>query len=153
MMTDTFFLTGCFELTKYFVKESMCTQFQSKMTFCITVPLRIPFSSSKFYRTFWSGAVLNYIWPTRFLPDMSGGPTDLRKHWYLNIVAAFRGMHVSPAKHSYCMGDYQESVTTGQTHTDRRRTKWSLCAAAMLRRRHKNETEVLRWHAIGYTCN
>ena len=36
------------------------------------------------------------------------------------------------------MRDYQESVTIGQTdtHTDRRRTKWSLCAA-MLRRRHK----------------
>ena len=30
-----------------------------------------------------------------------------------NIVEAFRGMHVSPAKHSY-MCDYQESVTTGQ---------------------------------------
>ena len=46
-------------------------------------------------------------------------------------------MHVSPAKHSYGMRDYQESVTTGQTdrRTDRRRTKWSLCAA-MLRRRH-----------------
>ena len=38
------------------------------------------------------------------------------------------------------MRDYQESVTTGQTHThtrtDRRRTKLSLCAA-MLRRRQK----------------
>ena len=35
------------------------------------------------------------------------------------------------------MRDYQESVTIGQTdtRTDRRRTKWSLCAA-MLRRRH-----------------
>ena len=31
-----------------------------------------------------------------------------------NIVAAFRGMHVLPAKHSY-MRDYPESVTTGQT--------------------------------------
>ena len=43
------------------------------------------------------------------------------------------------------MCDYQESVTTGQTHTetdgqtDRRRTKWSLCAT-MLHRRHKNYT-------------
>ena len=39
------------------------------------------------------------------------------------------------------MHDYQESVTTGQTQTDRQtdgcRTKLSLCAA-MLRRRHKN---------------
>ena len=35
------------------------------------------------------------------------------------------------------MRDYQESVTIGQAdaHTDRRQTKWSLCAA-MLRRRH-----------------
>ena len=36
-----------------------------------------------------------------------------------NIVAAFRGMHVSPAKHSYAWlpkkCDYQKSVTTGQT--------------------------------------
>ena len=36
-----------------------------------------------------------------------------------NIVAAFRGMHVSPAKHSYAWlprkCDYQESVTTGRT--------------------------------------
>ena len=30
----------------------------------------------------------------------------------INIVAAFRGMHVSPAK----LRDYKESVTTGQTH-------------------------------------
>ena len=33
-----------------------------------------------------------------------------------NIVAAFRGLPMSPEKHSY-MRDYQESVTTGQTHT------------------------------------
>ena len=69
---------------KYLVKESMCTQFQSKMTFCIINPVSIPLSPSKFYRTFWSGVVLNFIWPTRFLPDMSGGPTDLRKHWGWN---------------------------------------------------------------------
>ena len=58
-----------------------------------------------------------------------------------NIVAAFRGMHVSPAKHS------SAGVTDGQTdrrtdrqtdrRTDGRRTKWSLCVA-MLRRWHKN---------------
>ena len=41
------------------------------------------------------------------------------------MVAAFQGMHVSPAKHSYAWlprkCDYKESVTTGQTdrHTDR----------------------------------
>ena len=38
----------------------------------------------------------------------------------INIVAAFQGMHVSPAKHSYVWlprkCDYQESVTTGQRH-------------------------------------
>ena len=40
------------------------------------------------------------------------------------------------------MRDYQESVTTGQTdtHTDRCRTKLSLCAA-MLGRRHKIHTQ------------
>ena len=55
------------------------------------------------------------------------------------IVAAFRGMHVSAAKHSCAWlpwkCDYQESVTTGPT--DRRRTKWSLCST-MLCSRHKN---------------
>ena len=52
------------------------------------------------------------------------------------------------------MLDYQESVTTGQTdtqtdgRTDRRRTKWSLCAS-MLRRRHKNDiTSFATWHII-----
>ena len=45
-----------------------------------------------------------------------------------NIVATFRGMHVSIAKHSYALlprkYDYQR-VTIGQTdtHKDRRRTK------------------------------
>ena len=44
---------------------------------------------------------------------------------------------------------YMSIVTIGQTdtrthtHTDRRRTKWSLCAA-MLRRRHKKEFILLR---------
>ena len=33
-------------------------------------------------------------------------------------MAAFRGMHVLPTKHSY-MRDYEESVMTGQTHTHR----------------------------------
>ena len=65
----------------------------------------------------------------------------IMKFLQINIVAAFRGMHVSPAKHSYARlprkCDYR---TDTHTHTDRRterrRTKWSLCAA-MLRRRHK----------------
>ena len=63
--------------------------------------------------------------------------------WY--IVAAFRGMDVSPAKHSYAwlprMCDYQT----------RRRTKWPLCAA-MLRRWHKNvrlrQVSKLQPHAL-----
>ena len=51
----------------------------------------------------------------------------------LIIVAAFRGMHVSPAKHS------STSVTDGRMdrQADRRRTKSTLCVA-MLLRRHKN---------------
>ena len=59
-----------------------------------------------------------------------------RANLYSNIVATFRGMHVSPAKQQ-CVTTVS-SVTTRQTRlqTDRRRTKWSLCAA-MLRRRHK----------------
>ena len=56
------------------------------------------------------------------------------------IVAAFRGMHVSPVKHSYLWlpkkCDHRTDTQTDEW-TDRRRTKWSLCAA-MLRRRHKN---------------
>ena len=36
-------------------------------------------------------------------------------------MAAFRGMHVSPAKHSYAWLPYQESVTIGQTHTRKHR--------------------------------
>ena len=50
--------------------------------------------------------------------------TDRYNYMYvyltLNIVAAFRGMRVLPVKHSYAWlprkRDYQESVTTGQTH-------------------------------------
>ena len=51
-------------------------------------------------------------------------------------MAAFRGMQVSPAKHSYA------SVTDGQTdrRTDGRRTKWSLCVAMLRRRHNKNCT-------------
>ena len=60
-----------------------------------------------------------------------------------NIVAAFWGMHVSPAKHSYAWlprkCDYRtDRQTDRQTErrTDRRQTKWFLCAA-MLRRWQK----------------
>ena len=54
----------------------------------------------------------------------------------MNIVAAFWGMHVSPVKHSSAWLPRKCDYRT-DTRTDRRRTKWSLCAA-MLRRRHKN---------------
>ena len=67
------------------------------------------------------------------------------KYWQrYNIVAAFRGMHVSPMKHSYVWlprkCDYRTDTRTDRQmdrETDRRRTKWSLCAA-MLCRWHKN---------------
>ena len=55
----------------------------------------------------------------------------------INIVAAFRGMHVSPAKHSYAWLPRKCDYRT-DTQTDRCRTKWSLCAA-MHRRRHKKK--------------
>ena len=59
---------------------------------------------------------------------------------YKSIVAAFQGMHVSPAKHSFVWlprkCDYRTDTQT-DGRTDRCRTKWSLCAA-MLRKRHKN---------------
>ena len=55
--------------------------------------------------------------------------------WQKKIVAAFRGMHVSPAKYSYAWLPRKCDYRT-DTRTDRRRTKLSLCAA-MLRRRHK----------------
>ena len=48
------------------------------------------------------------------------------------IVAAFRGMHVSPAKHSFRKCDRRTD-----RRTDGQWTKLSLCVA-MLRRRHKN---------------
>ena len=59
-------------------------------------------------------------------------------------------MHVSPAKHSYAWlprkCDYRtERHTDGRT--DRRRTKWSLCAT-MLRRRQKTLQEML----VKYLC-
>ena len=83
--------------------------------------------------------------------------TNFSAFYFRNIVAATRGMHVSPAKHSYAwlrrkcdrqtdrQTDWQtdghtDRQTDRRTHgqTDRRRTKWSLCAA-MLRRRHKKQ--------------
>ena len=50
------------------------------------------------------------------------------------IVAAFRGIHMLPAKHSYAWLPRKCNYQYRQTHA---RTKWSLCAA-MLRGWHKN---------------
>ena len=47
---------------------------------------------------------------------------------YTKKVAAFRGMHVSPAKHSYACG-YQKSVTTGQTDAGQSYPNVLLCFA------------------------
>ena len=64
------------------------------------------------------------------------------QHWhtfvYKNIVAAFRGMNVSSAKHSYVWLPREKVWLPDRctdTQRDRRQTKWSLCAA-MLRRQH-----------------
>ena len=60
----------------------------------------------------------------------------------IKILAAFWGMHVSPAKHSFEKCDRRtDRQSDGRTdgQTDRQRTKWSLLVA-MLRRRHKNHT-------------
>ena len=58
-----------------------------------------------------------------------------------NTVAAFRGMHVSPAKHSYAWLRRKRDYRTD------RRTKWSLCTA-MLRRRHNYPSK--RFHCYIY---
>ena len=60
----------------------------------------------------------------------------------INIVAAFWGMHVSPAKQSSARlpgkCDYRTN-TPADAQTDRRRTKWSLCAAMLCRRHNKTQ--------------
>ena len=53
-----------------------------------------------------------------------------------NIVAACRRMHVSPAKHSYAW--LPKKCDRTDRRTNRRRTKWSLCAA-MLPGQHNND--------------
>ena len=58
-----------------------------------------------------------------------------------NIVAAFGGMHVPPAKHSYAWLPRKRDYRT-DARTDRQTPEWSLWAA-MLRRRHKNCTSIL----------
>ena len=82
-------------------------------------------------------------------------------HEHIKIVTAFRRMHVSPAK-KIAMRDYQESVTTGQTHgrTDAGQsdpykplcfagdTKYIVIpiCATMLRRRQKYVSDYLNVH-------
>ena len=59
------------------------------------------------------------------------GPLQRESFKYQNIVAAFRGMQVSPAKHSYGLSrkcDYH-SVTTGQTDAGQSDPYVSLCFA------------------------
>ena len=64
------------------------------------------------------------------------------------IVAAFRGMHVSPAKYSFGKCDQTVWQTDRQTdgQTDGRLTKWSLCVT-MLRRGHNKNGQNKRWKA------
>ena len=61
----------------------------------------------------------------------------MRDNNWVTKAAAFLGMHVSPAK-QLCVTTKKVWLSERRTdgETDRRRTKWSLCAA-MLRRRHK----------------
>ena len=61
----------------------------------------------------------------------------------MNKVAAFQGMHVSPAKHSYAWLPRKCDYWT-DARTDKCRTKLSLCAA-MLCRRHKNLHTIKEW--------
>ena len=57
-------------------------------------------------------------------------------HWFnIKIMAEFRGMHLSPVKHSNAWLPRKCDYQTDR-RTDRCRTKWSLCAT-MLCRRHK----------------
>ena len=65
-------------------------------------------------------------------------------------MAAFRGMHVSPAKHSFAWLPRKCGYRT-DGRTDRQ-TKWSLWAA-MLRRRHKNDISVEEDTCMMYLMN
>ena len=71
-------------------------------------------------------------------------------------MAAFRGMHVSPAKHSYAWlprkcDNRTDTHTNTDGRTDRRKTKWSLCAA-MLRRRHNKWGEIKSCYDSAHIC-
>ena len=68
-----------------------------------------------------------------------------------NIVVAFRGMHVSPAKHGYVWLPRKCDYRTDRFRdgrTDRHRTKWYLWAA-MLRRRHKMCGKFFKFSKVG----
>ena len=74
--------------------------------------------------------MVDYFSPTTIQPSLERwtvGPLfnlrEKKKHFYLKKVAAFWGMHVSPAKHSYA------SVTDGQTDDGQSDPYMSLCFA------------------------
>ena len=64
------------------------------------------------------------------------------KRCLYNIVAAFPGMQVSPAKHSYVWLLRKCEYWTDR-QTDRRRTKWSLCADTLPRQHKKDKVTML----------
>ena len=73
-------------------------------------------------------------WGSEILPN-------LILFFLLNIVAAFQGMHVSPAKHNYAWLPRKFDLVTGQTmdrQTPDKVIPMALLCAAMLRRRQKN---------------
>ena len=90
----------------------------------------ISLSPSRWYR------LIQTWWHLDFQADIPWFQSKITCY-NINIVVAFRGMHVSPAKHSYAWLPRKCDCRT-DGRTDGRRTKWSLCAA-MLRRRHKND--------------
>ena len=53
----------------------MCTQFQSKMTFCITNPISIPFFISEVLPDILVRRGSEFYLTDAILPVMSGGPT------------------------------------------------------------------------------
>ena len=60
------------------------------------------------------------------------------------IVAAVQGMHVSPAKHSYAWLPIKCDYWTDRL-TDRRRTKWSPCAAMLRKATQKLWMPLRKW--------
>ena len=89
---------------------------------------------------FWEQLYFSISFPSREMSLWS----SLWTFCCRKIVAAFQGMHVSPAKHNFGKCDRRtDRQTDGRTdgQTDGRRTKWSLCVA-MLQRRHEKGMRV-----------